>query len=156
MYNPAPVQAAVPTYQASYNHAPATAPVQSTVTSDIPAYQAYDAVQTTSAPVHSVVYNPTPAAPVQTVLPTREVTYVQEPVYVQYVRAPTYIARSGPSNVVDDVNRFLLQSSARPHVVELEKFAGGRRSSKASSRSDLECAFGRALRGNIFEPKFIF
>ena len=136
----------------SYNPAPAP-PVQTTVPSDNFSYQAYAPAQTLSVPVHSVVYNPDPV--VQTSLPlTREVTYVQEPVFVRYARPSTYTTRSEPSNVVDDVNRFLLQSSGRPYIAELEKIGG--RSSKVPSRSDLERAMGKALRGNIFEPKFIF
>ncbi len=139
----------VPVTSIVYNPVPTAAPLQSAVLSN----QAYAPVQTVSVPVNSVIFNPAPtSAPEQT---TSALTYVQEPVFVQYVRPSTYVSRSGSSNVVDDVNRFILQSSARPHIAELEKF-GGRRSSKAPSRSDLECAFGKALRGNIFEPKFIF
>ena len=102
-------------------------------------------------------------APVSVPVSTTMTSVPQQPARVQYITAvtappePKVRERSTESNMLDDVNRFLNQTNTRPFVSDIETLGGNfqRTSARAPVRSDLETAMGKALRGNIFETKFI-
>ena len=97
--------------------------------------------------VQPVVYpTPLPSPPIPRVVNSAVKTVVRS------VEPP----RKTDGNLVDDVNKFVHQSSGRRHASELEQFGTYfDRSARAAPRSDIESAFSKMFRGNIFEPKFI-
>ena len=73
-----------------------------------------------------------------------------------YYRTPAHSTPPTSSNIVDDVNKFVNRTSSRPFVTDLETYGNFRKTSRRSQdKSDIESAFVKTLRGNIFEPKFI-